>query len=395
MPVMRHLLSVFLLPAALASTCVSAAVVEGFYRVELPQDEEKGRDEVIREGVQVMLTRLAGERVERNAASFSRALDDPRSLMRRIANTERGTVTMDFEPAVLREVLSSGGSPMLGRNRPGVLVWAVDAQSLGDEMVGQDSQWADVLRRAAEHRAVPLSFPLADLEDRGRVSESSIRQADDDALASASERYAPEGILAVGARSDDNETELSWTFWLNQQEYSGAEKAEDPAVAADNLMKAVAAAIFDQYAVAASGSELSRWTIVVDEVGTLAEFAGIQRMIQQLGANSSPQLLSVEGDKVTFRLAFPDDEAQLERMLALDHRMQRTEAPPVEPEPPAEPAPLPDIEEMAPEGDVEVTEPAQATSDDPLAQPQADLPDASPAPSRPQPDPNTLYYRWR
>ncbi|SDS73115.1 hypothetical protein SAMN05216421_2079 [Halopseudomonas xinjiangensis] len=406
MPVMRRLLSVLLLPAALASTSVPAAVVESFYRVEIPQTEEQSRDEIIREGAEVMLRRLAGDQLDPNAAPFARALSDPRSLMRRIANTDRGTVAMEFEPALLRDVLANAGSAMLGRNRPGVLVWAVDAQSLGDELVSQGSRWADILRRAAEHRAVPVSFPLGDIEDRGRVSEADIRQADDDVLAAASERYGPEGVLAIGARSTEDEAQLNWTLWLNQQEYSGEVKAADPETAADELMKAVAGQIFEQYAVpAASDSELTRWTVVVNEVDTLAEFAAIQRMIQQLGARSAPQLLAVDGDQVTFQLAFPQDEAQLERMLALEHRMRRTEPP--EPEPVIQPlttaapaGPIADEPATAGETDAPDSQAAPADAGSPVQETADTDPVPSAEPSEPQaavpePDPNTLYYRWR
>ena len=398
MPLMRRLLSVFLLPVALVSTSVPAAVVEGFYRVELPQSEDRSREDVIREGAEVMLTRLAGERVERGSGPVSDALDEPRSLMRRIANTEQGTVAMEFEPALLRELLARAGLPMLGRNRPGVLVWAVQEQPLGDELVGQGSEWAELLRRAAEHRAVPVSFPLGDLEDRGRVSEAAIRERDDDALAGASERYAPEGVLAVGASTDGDETELDWSFWLNQREYSGEASAEDAAAAADTMMKAVAAAIFEQYAVSASSGELTGWTIVVNEVDTLEEFAGIQRMIQQLGANSSPQLLSVAGDQVTFRLAFPDDEAQLERMLALDHRMQRTEPPVIDPSSDAQPG----VDEALAEPVPAEAEPVQAAAETEPSQQdvapkplEATEPASADVDTAAEPDPNTLYYRWR
>ncbi len=405
MPVMRRLLSVLLLPAALVSTSVSAAVVESFYRVEVPQTEEQSRDEIIRQGAEVMLTRLAGERLDRNAAPFARALSDPRSLMRRIANTEQGTVAMEFEPALLREVLATAGSPMLGRNRPGVLVWAVDAQSLGDELVGQGSRWADILRRAAAHRAVPVSFPLGDLEDRGRVSEAAIREAEDDVLAEASERYGPEGILAIGARTTEDEAQLNWTLWLNQQEYSGEVRAADPQAAADELMQAVAGRIFEQYAVpAASDSELTRWTVVVNEVDTLEEFAAIQRMIQQLGAHSAPQLLAVDGDQVTFQLAFPQDEAQLERMLALEHRMRRTEPPAPEPVSESESS----VEsashmtgEAAVAGEADTLEPpstaavADNASQEAAATDRVPTEQADPQAAIAEPDPHTLYYRWR
>lgn len=387
MPVMRRVLSVLVLPAVLASTSVLAAAVEGFYRVEIPQAEDMARDDIIREGARVMFERLAGDDVNLQSGAIGQAMQDPRSLMRRIANTDQGTVAMEFEPALLRDVLASAGSPMLGRNRPGVLVWAVDAQPLGDELVAQGSRWAETLRRAAEYRGVPVSFPLGDLEDRGRVSEDSIRKAEDDSLAAASERYAPEGVLAIGANSDDEQARLAWTFWLNQREYTGKIEAADPQAAADELMQGVASAIFEQYSIpAASDSELDRWTVVVNEVETLDEFAGVQRMIQQLGARSAPQLLSVAGDQVTFELAFPGDEAQLERMLGLDHRMQRSSAPIPQREPEQPAAVAQPASSDQPAGlDGAVSNPPGEGVDQPLQTPAAVA----------EPAPNTLFYRWR
>lgn len=413
MPVMRRVLSALVLPAVLASTSVLAAAVDGFYRVEIPQAEDVARDEVIREGARVMFERLAGEEVDLTSGVIGQAMQDPRSLMRRIANTDQGTIAMEFEPALLRDVLANAGSPMLGRNRPGVLVWAVDAQPLGDELVAQGSSWAETLRRAAQYRAVPVSFPLGDLEDRGRVSEASIRKADDDSLSAASERYAPEGVLAIGANADDEQAKLNWTFWLNQREYSGKVEAADPQKAADELMQDVASAIFEQYSIpAASDSDQNRWTIVVNEVETLDEFAGVQRMVQQLGARSAPQLLSVAGDQVTFELAFPGDEAQLERMLGLDHRMQRSSAPPPAPEQPAAaPASEPALTPAQGPESTDATEPgvdAQAVPPSDSSDQSAGVGITEPSPQGEgangvarlpepvtQPAPNTLYYRWR
>lgn len=407
MPVMRRVLSVLALPAVLASTPVLAAAVEGFYRVEIPQTEDVERDQVIREGARVMFERLAGDEVDLTSGAIGQAMQDPRSLMRRIANTDQGTVAMEFEPALLRDVLASAGSPMLGRNRPGVLVWAVEAQALGDELVAQGSDWAETLRRAAQYRGVPVSFPLGDLEDRGRVSETNIRKAEGDALAAASERYAPEGVLAIGANADDEQATLSWSFWLNQREYAGKVEGADPQAAADQLMQGVASAIFEQYAIpAVSDSEQYRWTIVVNEVQTLDEFAGVQRMIQQLGARSAPQLLSVAGDQVTFELAFPGDEAQLERMLGLDHRMQRSSAPPPPPVLPAAPSATmtgpgasasaePGVSPGVVDQPAGAEQPADGSAVVSTAGGEGSSEPAQLPATVTQPAPNTLYYRWQ
>jgi hypothetical protein len=390
------LLAVLLMPSAL-----QAAVLEDFYRVEMAGDPEKSRDQALSAAFELMLVRQAG-----SAAAESQALEtarqDPKVYMRRIAGTEAGGVRVEFESTALRSLLANAGMPMLGPNRPTVMLWAVENRVLGTDYLSQGSEWVTVLNDAARRRAVALSLPLADLEDRSLVAVENISQANEAILKQASKRYDASAVLALTIEGETDAPVLSWHWWLNDQADSGQITAQSPAAAADQLMLLVADKVFEQYAVAPSDTaEGSDWEVVVDGIDSVDEFAGLQRTLQQLGSKNAPQVLSVTGDQVRLALDFSGTEAQLERLLALDQRMRRMPAPEPEPAEPLPEAPVEQVPDSAVNLATQSAEEAQSDiTETNAAQREADVavsagePEAAPAPE-PLPPQNRMYFRWR
>jgi len=367
------LLAVVLMPAAL-----QAAVLEDFYRVDVGGGAEQTRDQALTDAFELMLVRQVG-----SAAAESQALvaarQDPKAYMRRIAGTESGGVSVEFESTALRSMLASAGLPMLGPNRPTVMLWAVESRVLGTDHLSQGNEWITVLNDAARRRAVALSLPLADLEDRSLVAVDNVSQANGDILKQASKRYDASAVLALTIEGEADAPVLSWHWWLNDQADSGQIAAQSPAAAADELMLAVADRVFEQYAVVPSDTaEGADWEVVVDGINSVDEFAGLQRTLQQLGSKNAPQVLSVQGDQVRLALDFPGTEAQLERLLALDQRMRRM------------PAPKAELTEDV-QSDITETavEPGDADLNATAGEPETE---SLPEPLSPQ---NRMYFRWR
>lgn len=379
---MRKML--LLLALTLPCLAVQAAVVPHFYRVDMPVAEGQSRDEAMQQALEVMLARLGGKDVLNERAPFAKAFEDPRSLMRRMGSAEHGGIEVDFEPSQLRDLMAEARRPMLGPTRPGVMLWAVESGGLGDEFLSQDSTWAAAMNKAAAHRAVALSYPLIDLQDRAAVSEASIVEAERATLVEATERYEASAALALHVREAGDGWALNWHLWLNDQAHSGRITADTPEQAADELMLTVANHVFSQYAVpAARAGDSSKWVIVVDSVQGLDAFASLQRTLQQLGSQVAPQLLGISGSQVRLSFEFPGSEEQLVRLLALDQRLIRTDppAPPVpRPQPVAQPALV-----GAELGGIEGGEALDEVAEEPVA------PTAEP----PAPAANTLYFRWR
>ncbi|MEL0169003.1 MAG: DUF2066 domain-containing protein [Pseudomonadaceae bacterium] len=353
----------------LVSLCLpllaQAAVVESLYQVDVPPQAEAEQSAQLQRATQVMLERLAGAGVKTDAGPLAEVVAEPTRVTRQVGSlTEDGALRVDFDPLLLREALGKAKVPVLGRNRPGILVWAVQGDDYSRDFLAASSEMGAALKTAGRYRGVALMQPLADLEDRGSVSEQDVVDASKAVLEEASQRYANEGVLALAIQRDGDSWGAQWTLWLNDRTLTGKAENADPAVVADELMRAVAAEVHAQYAVggAASSAPLSGWQLEISGINSIDAFANLQRTLQQLGMEQQPSLLSVEGDRVHFRVDFAGDRAQLERMLMLDQRL-------VEVEPPA----LSVDETAGPDGA------AEASADAAEAAEQR----------------NTLYYRWR
>lgn len=371
--------------AILASSHAPAAVLDNLYQVQMTPQEGQGRDDAMRDAMVVMLQRLAGSEVDLKREPIARALQSPQDFMSRIGSSEAGQLRIQFDPDALTRVLKQSGQPLLGPNRPGIVLWGIEAGELGDRTLNAGASRSLLLKQAAQHRGVALSFPLGDLQDMALVSEQVIRQASAEKLLEASARYPAEGTLALVASGSDDHTELQWNLWLNDRHSSG--KASGSAdQAADELMKQLAGLIFKQYAIpAAAGGEHSEWRLHVEGVDGVAAYSGLLGMLRRLGTRQQPQMLEIEGDRVLLQVSFPGTEEQLERMLALDMRLQRIPEPVIEPEPVAQAGIDAEPEALASEPDM----PTPGDSDEPAG--AVSPTDAAPE----QPPLPTLYFRWR
>ncbi len=399
----RRRLSFLLIALALGfSALAQAAVLEGFYRVEIPAREGLDRSQAMREAFELMIARQAGSEAVDSEAVLA-AMQDPQQFMRRIAGTEAGGLRVEFEPASLRNLLTEASLPMLGPNRPSVMLWALDSGGINVELLGQGSDWAVALKDAAEYRAVALSLPLADLEDRTLVDIDTIRKADGPTLKRASERYDASAVLALTIEDTSEGSVLEWNWWLNEQAENGRITAESKAAAADQLMLEVADLVLDQYAVSPTNtSDVSNWEVVVQGIDNLDEFAALQRTLQQVGSKQTPSVLSIKGDQVRLALDFPGTEEQLERLLILDQRMRRMSAPKPEPEPGPEltPGSLPGDADLSPVDSNNSVDDSVTVVDDALTmesgdqsaelelEPDVELPELEPAA-------NVMFFRWR
>ena len=396
MPQLRPVLFSLLFALPLSS---GAAVLEALYQVNVPPAEGAQQSLHLDTATRVMLQRLAGSDVELNKGPLAAIMAEPSSVTGRIgALDEAGGMQVEFDPVLLRDALAKADVPVLGRSRPGILVWAVQSTTLGDDFLLAGGEVGQALRDAASYRGVALMQPLSDLQDRASVAESDVLKADQAVLSEASKRYPAEGVLALQVSQQDELWALQWSFWLNDRELTGKAQSATPRDAADELMQVLAKAVFSEYAVTSVPSDqLTGWRLHIRDVEGLEQFSRLQRMLQQMGTQATPQLVSMRGDEVIFTFDFPGDESQLQRMLMLDQRLIPVE-PPVEPN---TPSPAPDAADTAPAvGSADPVDPMAAAvgSDEaqvgPAAEPAPTPPDAV-MPAAPQDQRKSLYYRWR
>ncbi|MCT7655887.1 DUF2066 domain-containing protein [Oceanimonas sp. NS1] len=180
---------------------VSAASVFEVTLDPAPYSRKLAREQA----VDVLLARLAG-----GAAEASWVRDEIRENGARYREDEQtgGGYRVRFERGELLPLLESAGLKAWTGPRPSLLVWQVNGQRALDTMT---TGW----RRAGSDFAVPILWPLWDLQEHLQVNKDALLQ--NGALTEASRRYGAELWLAVQQRSG----QLDWRLFSRDGEPPG------------------------------------------------------------------------------------------------------------------------------------------------------------------------------
>ena len=221
-----------------------------------------------------------------------------------------------------------------------------DSSTEGSSLVGDGQASAAPLRRAAQHRGLPLRLPLADLSEQIVATAPNLEGTDATPLRGVSERYNADALLAVHAREEGGQWQAKWHLWLGDKKEAGSVEGADQAAVADAVMLAVSQRLAPRFVVkpGASGEQL----LEVQGMN-LEHYAALGRLLEPFGA----RLQSVDGDRILYRVSGSAEQLKAQLSLAKLQEVPAGEAPaPVAPAQPAEgsapvvaptPAPVPQL----------------------------------------------------
>ena len=253
---------------------------------------------------------------------------------------------VDFDPATTEQALRRAGLSLWGANRPSILGWWLNDSTEGSSLVGDGQASAAPLRRAAQHRGLPLRLPLADLSEQIVATAPNLEGTDATPLRGVSERYNADALLAVHAREEGGQWQAKWHLWLGDKKEAGSVEGADQAAVADAVMLAVSQRLAPRFVVkpGASGEQL----LEVQGMN-LEHYAALGRLLEPFGA----RLQSVDGDRILYRVSGSAEQLKAQLSLARLQEVPAGEAPaPVAPVQPAEgsapvvaptPAPVPQL----------------------------------------------------
>jgi hypothetical protein len=253
---------------------------------------------------------------------------------------------VDFDPATTEQALRRAGLSLWGANRPSILGWWLNDSTEGSSLVGDGQASAAPLRRAAQHRGLPLRLPLADLSEQIVATAPNLEGTDATPLRGVSERYNADALLAVHAREEGGQWQAKWHLWLGDKKEAGSVEGADQAAVADAVMLAVSQRLAPRFVVkpGASGEQL----LEVQGMN-LEHYAALGRLLEPFGA----RLQSVDGDRILYRVNGSAEQLKAQLSLANLQEVPAGEAPaPVAPVQPAEgsapvvaptPAPVPQL----------------------------------------------------
>lgn len=343
----------FLLVSCLSvvSLVSQAETVKGLYLVREPVNGQspEERDQATQRALDTLVLRLTGDPKAAQSPGLAAIRKDPQQIISQYG-FEAGppeVLKVDFDPGTTEQALRRAGLAMWGANRPSILGWWLNDSTEGSSLVGDGQASAAPLRRAAQHRGLPLRLPLADLNEQIVATAPNLEGADPAPLHAASERYNADALLAVHAREEGGQWQAKWQLWLGDKKEAGSVQGADQAAVADAVMLAVNERLAPRF-VAKPGAS-SEQLLEVQGMN-LERYASLGRLLEPFGG----RVRSVDGDRILYRVNGSVDQLRAQLSLARLQEAPAGQAPvpapvaPVQPTtgspvPPAAPAPIPQL----------------------------------------------------
>lgn len=299
------------IPLSIASLGVLAEPLAHLHQVREPVVEGESREAMLARALDSLSIRLTGKADAPQAPALAELRAAPEKVISQFGFEADGSaLVVEFDPASSERALRQAGLALWGNNRPLILAWWLEQDVAGSTLIGDGQGAAEALRRAAQHRGLPLRLPLADLDEQLAATSEALASAELDGLAGVSERYAADVMLTVLSAEQDGKWQAQWRIRFLDKTAQGKVSAADRVLLADAVMLAVLQRLAEHFvAPAGAATDLELWI----EGANLARYAELERMLDALGA----RLVSAEGDRLVYAVRASAD--QLRAQLGLLH----------------------------------------------------------------------------
>ncbi|WP_337157440.1 DUF2066 domain-containing protein [Pseudomonas putida] len=294
------------------SAVAQAEPVSGLYQVREPVEGQGGeaRAQATSKALDTLVLRLTGDPKAAQSPALAALRKDPQQIINQVGS-EAGppeTLLVEFDPGSTERALRQAGLALWGSNRPSILGWWLNDTAEGSNLVGDGQSTATPLRRAAQHRGLPLRLPLGDLQEQLVANAKQLEGSDPAPLREASERYGADALLAVHAQEADGKWQGKWQLWLGDQREQGNAEGADQAALADAVMLAVSTRLAPRYVTRPGAS--SELQLQVQGMN-LQHYAELSRVLEPY----APRLRQAEGSTLTYSVT--GNREQLRAQLGL------------------------------------------------------------------------------
>lgn len=298
---------------ALFGLTAQAETLSGLYQVREPVSGQgaEARTQATEQALNTLVLRLTGDSKALQNPAVVALRKDPQQIISQFGY-EAGppeTLLVDFDPGTTDRALRQAGLALWGNNRPAILGWWLNDSAEGSSLVGDGQSSAVALRRAAQHRGLPLRLPLGDLGEQLVATAKNLEGTDPAPLRDASERYGADALLAVHATEADGKWQGTWRLWQGDQREQGKVEGADPAALADAVMLAVSSRLASRFVARPGASSEMQLQV---QGANLERYAELGRVLEPFGA----RLVSAEKDVLTYSVTGSSEQLRAQLGLA-------------------------------------------------------------------------------
>ena len=339
LPLLLALLSVWSLP-------VGAVIVEDLFTVELPvADQTTGlRLESFSQAFKQVIVKVSGSDDALRSQAFERPIERSARYVKQFRYVNRNLpdeeefdagrllLRIDFDQQLVESLLREHNFPVWGRERPSsLLVISYDVNE-NIKLVSDDStpDLIEALDQAAAVHAVPVLFPLMDLEDIALVNIGDIVSRQYDSINTMATRYAPDALLVgqIVGRSGKG-WQGDWEVRFADQIFKWDFKASSKQAVVDQVIRHLAKILALEYALEDHRRVEQSLLLSVSALEGIDNLIKVQKYLQSLNVVDSARVAMINNDVVTYRLKLRNDPADLQRLIDFGEVLEQEDFPQV------------------------------------------------------------------
>ena len=323
-----------LLPALMVA-CYSSAgavIVEDLYTVELPIADQTTslRLDSFNEAFKQVLVKISGSDDPLKDPAFARPIERSARYVKQFRYVNRSQpgddefdasrlhLRIDFDQQLVEGLLREHNYPIWGRERPSTLiVFSYDVNE-NIQLASQDTtpELIAALDEAASSHAVPVLFPLMDLEDMALVKIRDIAARQYEGIDTMAQRYSPNALLVgriVGRTGKGWEGD--WEVRFAEQVFRWKHETSSRQDVIDQVIRQLAKILAREYALDDYSSVEQSLLLAVSNVNGIGNLIRVQRYLESLNAVVGVRVAMINQDVVTYRLSLRNDPEDLQRLI--------------------------------------------------------------------------------
>jgi len=307
-----------------------AVEVKGLYEIEVAvkSEQQLDREDAIRRGLkQVLLRILAGNDVLQNEAVKSVLIDAPHYVAEyqyslAVSKQRQKTRIMRilFNDKLLLDVLHPGKLGFWNEIRPRTLVWLVVEDGANnsffseEQMPGIDA----AMDRAAKLKALPVLYPMQDLDETRMLSINDVLSAYSDHLLDMSTRYDVVSTLAGKLTKHKDCWEAEWTLYFDRKIAQWSSACQTIDKVALNGFQGIYNRLSTYYAVEPDIQAVSSVIIKISRITDIPELTKVNDYLESLSMVRTVTWVGFEDGYNMYRVFYQGDRQFMNKAFIKD-----------------------------------------------------------------------------
>lgn len=312
---------------------IRAAELVDLFTVDVPVADRSAskRAAAMKQGLEEVLIRASGINASATNDYLHSRLNKAQSFIQQYAYLKSEDnqaqdpwiLHINFEAESIHRLLSDAGVAIWGERRPVVLLWVAQQDGYERHIINRASEYAVQIEKIANRRAIPVQFPLLDLQDNAEVELTDVWGRFSSRIIKASRRYNADIILfgrvyqKIGSRSDDGWL-ADWQLILEGKRSGWKDNAVTTEKIYQHLFTVLGQRLCNKYCVMASQSADNEILLNVENLNDFIQAATAEKYLESLLPVRDVNLLQLKDNKALFLLRLVSREKSVLEAISLD-----------------------------------------------------------------------------